>query len=391
MMWSEGILGKNMADTTHWAWKALTTDTLEAAGLALGFMATGVAVDALRRKIFDPKGPRPPVPPQTTDTGIEHVIRVIEQGHLAWAKPVLPNPPLPTPVPSGGLPIITLANLKGGVGKTTITANLAGYFHKRGKRCLLIDMDYQGSLTTTILSAAAALDRRTTEHNTEKLLGEVPENPDGMLARVMETTIELSGLMSGRIAPAFYELQTHEDAMLVRWVAGLYADDPRYRLCRLLQSTKLKQICDLVLIDAPPRMTAGFVNALCASTHLFIPTILDPMSAEAAILFARRMHKLRPDLCPNLFLGGVIASRSGTLESGALKDRETEVADMIDNALRPLWNLPAPVLRDVPLPSSSAFSGEGIEKISMLGHTIEPKNRVRALGDRVATLIGMLP
>ena len=46
------------------------------------------------------------------------------------------------------IPIITVCNFKGGVGKTALTSLLAGYFdlHKR-KRVLLIDFDYQGSLT----------------------------------------------------------------------------------------------------------------------------------------------------------------------------------------------------------------------------------------------------
>lgn len=50
-------------------------------------------------------------------------------------------------------PIIMVANLKGGVGKTTLTANLAAFFSERGKRVLLIDCDYQGSLSNMLLSA----------------------------------------------------------------------------------------------------------------------------------------------------------------------------------------------------------------------------------------------
>jgi Mrp family chromosome partitioning ATPase len=50
-------------------------------------------------------------------------------------------------------PIIMVANLKGGVGKTTLTANLAACFSAAGKRVLLVDVDYQGSLSNMLLSA----------------------------------------------------------------------------------------------------------------------------------------------------------------------------------------------------------------------------------------------
>ena len=49
-------------------------------------------------------------------------------------------------------PIFSLVNLKGGVGKTTITANLAVAMSQHGWRVLVVDLDYQGSLSQVLLS-----------------------------------------------------------------------------------------------------------------------------------------------------------------------------------------------------------------------------------------------
>jgi hypothetical protein len=54
--------------------------------------------------------------------------------------------------------VLIVANLKGGVGKTTLVANLTAYFAKKlGKRVLAIDFDYQGSLTRMMLPGAGEL------------------------------------------------------------------------------------------------------------------------------------------------------------------------------------------------------------------------------------------
>src|SRR6266436_2595638 len=50
-------------------------------------------------------------------------------------------------------PVILVANLKGGVGKSTLVANLAAYFREAGKRVIVIDGDYQGSLSNMLLAA----------------------------------------------------------------------------------------------------------------------------------------------------------------------------------------------------------------------------------------------
>ncbi len=48
--------------------------------------------------------------------------------------------------------IISVINYKGGVGKTTVTSNIAGELARRGKRVLILDMDAQASLTFSFIS-----------------------------------------------------------------------------------------------------------------------------------------------------------------------------------------------------------------------------------------------
>src|SRR5690606_8842710 len=101
--------------------------------------------------------------------------------------------------------------------------------------------------------------------------------------------------------------ETHE---MVDWLLalrdGMPKDDLRFRLTRLLNDDAVQSHFDLVMIDAPPRFSTGTINALCASTHLIIPTVLDQMSAEAVIYFSRDVASMRRDLFPGLELIGVV-------------------------------------------------------------------------------------
>ena len=100
-----------------------------------------------------------PPPPATQDIEqLDNLSRLIKEldkddGELwQFHKSIVPRDVLDK-IHQKGLRVITLANLKGGVGKTTLSANLAAYFAECGRRVLLIDFDYQGSLSATVLRA----------------------------------------------------------------------------------------------------------------------------------------------------------------------------------------------------------------------------------------------
>src|SRR5437762_5428679 len=62
------------------------------------------------------------------------------------------NKPQATPSSESGMHIVSVINYKGGVGKTSLTANLAGELAFRGKKVLLLDLDAQASLTFSMIS-----------------------------------------------------------------------------------------------------------------------------------------------------------------------------------------------------------------------------------------------
>ena len=86
--------------------------------------------------------------------------------------------------------------------------------------------------------------------------------------------------------------------------------DVRYTLAELLHSTALRAAYDLIIIDCPPRLTTGAIQAFCASSHLLIPTILDRPSAEAVISFVEQIEAFKSQgIFPYIHHVGVVGAR----------------------------------------------------------------------------------
>jgi cellulose biosynthesis protein BcsQ len=73
---------------------------------------------------------------------------------------------------------------------------------------------------------------------------------------------------------------------------------------------------NVVLIDVAPRMTTGTVNALCASTHVLVPTIFNPLSAEPVQNFVRMAKGLMDTLNPKLEFLGIVEMMSPPANQG---------------------------------------------------------------------------
>jgi cellulose biosynthesis protein BcsQ len=208
--------------------------------------------------------------------------------------------------------IIVIANNKGGVGKTTLTAGLAAYFEKKKKRVLLIDLDYQGSLTNWMIKSADIYIPPNQAYRlslANKLIDGTAK--DHWQAEVLRNGQNGHGLANAQLITSDYTLTQFETKLMLRWLRNGAEQDVRYNLAEILLGPYVQDKMDgfdIVLIDAPPRLTTGAIGALVASTHLVVPTILDPLSAETVGSFLRQAWALRGRLNPGLELAGVVGT-----------------------------------------------------------------------------------
>jgi len=219
---------------------------------------------------------------------------------------------------SGDLEIITVMNLKGGVGKTTLATNLAAHFDiSLRKRVLVVDLDFQGSATTALLptSAIDTLPEVRVDHLFEKGPLEVSVND-------VQLPLSGSALTRTSLAPCGYSFTGLENRMMVQWLLKEIDSDPRYYLAQYLYRERIRGSFDVVIIDAPPRLSLGAINALTASQSLIIPTIPDRTSSEAVRNFVQQVNALKPSLNTHLNRAFFACNRAF---STTLPDSEAEI------------------------------------------------------------------
>lgn len=259
------------------------------------------------------------------------------------------------------IPILLVANLKGGVGKTTISANLAAHFaKKRGENVLAIDLDYQGSLSSLLMDENHR--EEVSSDANEIIAGEDSNRHLIRLAKSVNSQAPSIQLIS-----AFYDFANFENRMMLEWVIGECQNDIRYNLAKFLLSEEVQRKYHRVIIDAPPRITTGFINALCASTHLITTFVLDNLSAEAVGTFLKQVKDMRPMLYPHLELAGVIGTMKRT--KSALNDPQNrdeaalKAVATVKRRVREVWGREDYFLETAIIPrlaEVAKIAGEGV-------------------------------
>lgn len=227
-----------------------------------------------------------------------------------------PTAEFPPPIHRSRPRILLVANNKGGVGKTNLAVLLAAYFEKQKNfKVLLVDLDNQASLTAWMIHAAGLFIPPEHSHR----LGFANKLLDGTACQHWQTEVLTNTHVVGRftkaqLATADVTLTEHETKLMLRFFAQGGTPDVRYHMAEALLSERVqgkpgeKATFDLVIIDAPPRLTTGVVGALVASTHLLVPTKLDALSAETVEGFLRQAWAIREKFNTGLELAGVVGT-----------------------------------------------------------------------------------
>lgn len=199
--------------------------------------------------------------------------------------------------------IITVANQKGGVGKTTTAINLAAALAQKGLRTLLIDLDPQGNSTMSFV------DRK----DVEKSMYEVLTDSNVSFFDIVKQT----KLPKLTIAPARISLAKVESKLLGEI-------DGHFRLKDRLQVVRESGEYDAILIDTPPTLGMITVNALVASTHILIPIQSSYFALEGTDDLLETIEKIKSRPNPNLQLLGVVIT---------LHDKRTTLGKDIQNQI----------------------------------------------------------
>jgi chromosome partitioning protein len=184
--------------------------------------------------------------------------------------------------------IITIANTKGGTGKTTTCLNLATELASLDKKVLLIDLDPQGSLSKTLLGEEILKKAK----GIEELLGNVKEDSSDFITKTRIPNIQ--------IIPCHLALA--ETAIKLLMTASFYT---------LKDITRQIEGFDFILIDTQPSKNILMMNAFTASDSVLIPTnpgvypLLDIADLEKTI--GETARNSNPDL---LILGVLITMKS---------------------------------------------------------------------------------
>ena len=201
--------------------------------------------------------------------------------------------------------IISVANQKGGVGKTTTAINHAAAMAELGQKVLVVDLDPQGNASTGLGIPSSS--RAVTTY--DLLLDKV----DLDQAVLSTSTENLS------IIPATTDLSSAD--------MELFSNDNRSSLLKqVLRSNAMENKgFDYILIDCPPSLSLLTVNAMVASDSVLVPLQSEFFALEGLSQLMLTIREVRQTANPNLRIEGIVLT---------MFDRRNNLSQMVDEDAR---------------------------------------------------------
>jgi chromosome partitioning protein len=257
------------------------------------------------------------------DTPLAREISELTRRRQALSAAVLPLPEKTR--------VFTVANQKGGVGKTTTTVNLAAALARSGARVLVIDLDPQGNASTAlgIEHRSDTISVYDVIVNDEPISGVVQKSPEFETLFCVPATIHLAG--------AEIEL------------VSLVAREQRLRTALDRYLAESEELFHYVFIDCPPSLGLLTINAFVAAREVLIPIQCEYYALEGLSQLLNNISLIERHLNPELAVSTILLT---------MYDSRTNLANQVAQDVRdhfPEQVLATPIPRSVRISEAPSF------------------------------------
>lgn len=216
------------------------------------------------------------------------------------------------------LRIITVANQKGGVGKTTTAINLATALAAIGEKVLIVDLDPQGNASTGL-----GIDRRDRRVSSYEVL----TNAAGIGEASVETAVPGLSIIPSTLDLLGVEMEISS------------APDRALRLRNALREYEAgENSFSYVLIDCPPSLNLLTLNSMAAADSILVPLQCEFFALEGLSQLLETVEQVRHSVNPHLTIQGIVLTMfdgRNNLANQVVEDVRANMGDKVYNTIIP--------------------------------------------------------